>query len=83
MGKCRLKSPSQRKKRDLKDWNKTAVCLSDGVLIWHADVLGSDPEPKAPGGTALKDWKEQGLLCFFHRKDGKAGFHETLPWGRL
>lgn len=75
MGDYRAQSLSQRKKSIVKDWDKAAMCLSDGELAWHADIAGL--RPRIQGGRG------HSILRFFHRKEGKPGSHGTQPWVRL
>lgn len=83
MGDYRAQSLSQRR-RALYRIGTRLQCVSVMESLPGMQMsLGSDPESKAAGGTALKVWKEQELFHFFHRKEGKPGFHGTLPWVRL
>lgn len=76
MGDYRAQSLSQRKKRIVKDWDKAAMCLSDGELAWHADVPGLRPRIQGSRGHSMESLERTRATPLLSQKGRETG----VPW---
>lgn len=73
MGDYRAQSLSQRKKSVLKDRDKAAMCLSDGVLAWHADVPGLRPRIQGSRGHSTESLERTRATLLLSGRKGNQG----------